>query len=191
MLRVLNPRTLAQVRGLVTCSVLRKPDDKKQMLKSMPKRDEGALGERQSEIDVHGYSKICEFPQVDTPERLFDNVPFKNVPIVHIKSTKNNTLFTLTDHEGKPIYQRSCGVDGFKNCRKGTNVAAQVTAQAFGKVLLKLGHQQCRVCINGLGPGRMSSFKGLQLAGIKIISITDSTMIFEYPKCRPPVARSL
>lgn len=29
---------------------------------------------------------------------------------------------------------RSCGYDGFKNARKGTNVAAQATAFVIGKV---------------------------------------------------------
>ena len=178
-------------RTFVTCTTLRKTEDRKMMLKTMPKKDEGSHGERAVELDVTGFSKICEFPQPDTPDRLFDNVPFKKLPIIYITSTKNNTKFNLTNWEGNVIYGRSCGVDGFKNCRKGTNVAAQVTADMFGKRILKMGYKTCRVCINGLGPGRMSSFKGLQQAGVNIISITDTTFIVDYPKERPPGAKSL
>lgn len=171
--------------------MLLKGDDKRAMIRSMPKKDEGSQGERSAEIDATGFSKVCEFPRLDTPDRLFNNIPFKELPIVHIKSSKNNTIFNLTNAEGKPIYSRSCGVDGFKNCRKGTNIAAQVTATAFGKVVSKMGYSTFRVCISGLGPGRMSSFKGLQMSGVNIVSITDSTPIFDFPKERPPAARSL
>ncbi|KAI2810635.1 hypothetical protein RDWZM_002447 [Blomia tropicalis] len=178
-------------RSIYTTATLGKAEDKRQMLKTMPKKDEGSHGERAMEIDITGYGRICEFPKLDTPDRLFNNIPFKQIPIVHIKSSKNNTLLQLTGPDGNPIYNRSCGVDGFKNCRKGTNIAAQVTATAFGKVIAKMGYNTCRVCINGLGPGRMSSFKGLQMAGINIISITDSTPVIDYPTKRPPAARSL
>lgn len=178
-------------RTIWSSAAVLKPEDKRSMLKSMPKKDEGSQGERAAEIDVTGFSKLCEFPQLDTPDRLFDNLPFKQVPVIHIKTTKNNTHFQLTTAEGTPIYNRSCGVDGFKNCRKGTNIAAQVTGTSFGKVISKMGYNSARVCVNGLAPGRMASFKGLQMAGINIISITDSTPIYDYPRNRPPAARSL
>lgn len=179
-----------QIRNLRTGAFL-SAEDKRLMLKSTPKRDEGSQGELATDIDVTGYSKICEFPTPDTPDRLFDNIPFKKLPIIHITSKKNNTLLFLTTFEGVPITSRSCGSEGFKNCRKGTNIAAQVTATSFGKIITKMGYKTCRVCINGLGPGRMSSFKGLQLAGVNIVSITDSTSIYEYPRERPPAAKSL
>lgn len=47
-----------------------------------------------------------------------------------------------------------------------------------------------RVKIQGLGPGRMSSVKGLQMGGIKIVSITDATPISFNPP-RPKKARRL
>ncbi|KPM09011.1 30S ribosomal protein S11-like protein [Sarcoptes scabiei] len=161
------------------------------MLKSMPKKEEGVLGEDVLAIDLTGFKKICDFPDLNTPDRLFDNIPFKMLPIIHIRSHKNNTLFTLTDHEGQVKMIRSCGCDGFKNCRKKTSIAAQITATSFAKIISKMGYKTCRICIDGIGPGRMSSFKGLQLAGINIVSITDSTLIIDYPKQRPRAAKSL
>lgn len=179
------------IRSIWTASRLMKPDDKRAMIKSMPKKDEGAQGEKSVEIDTTGYGKICEFPDLETDRRLFDNIAFEELPIIHIRATRNNTLFQLTEHAGRPLYARSCGVDGYKNCRKGTNIAAQMTASAFGRVIMKMGYKTCRVCLNGLGAGRMSSFKGLQAAGVNIVSITDTTPIFEFPVQRPPAAKSL
>lgn len=49
---------------------------------------------------------------------------------------------------------RSCGIDGFKNTKKGTNLAAQVTGTNFGALVLKSGVDTVRVKIKGLGPGR-------------------------------------
>lgn len=185
-------RQIAQnIRQVSTCAILRRAEDKRIMLKTMPKKDDGSQGEKSTEIDVVGYSNICEFPRVGTDERLFNGVMFKNLPIIHIRVTKNNTLLDLTNDKGVVLYTRTCGVDGFKNCRKGTNIAAQITATAFAKMIVKMGYSTCRVCINGLGAGRSSSFKGLQMGGVDVVSITDTTAIFDYPKLRPPAAKSL
>nr|ADV40235.1 putative mitochondrial ribosomal protein, S11 [Latrodectus hesperus] len=67
------------------------------------------------------------------------------------------------------------GVEGFKNTKKGTNIAAQATAITFSSRCLKKGYDQVRVVIKGLGPGRMASIKGLEMGGLNIVSITDST----------------
>lgn len=34
----------------------------------------------------------------------------------------------MCDAKGTPQIIRSCGIEGFKNTRKGTNIAAQATA---------------------------------------------------------------
>jgi small subunit ribosomal protein S11 len=56
----------------------------------------------------------------------------KNVPtgIVHIQSTFNNTIVTVTDNAGNVISQCSAGRMGFKGSRKSTPFAAQLTAQS-------------------------------------------------------------
>lgn len=41
------------------------------------------------------------FPNIDTPDKLFDGIPFKELPIFNIKATKNNTIMSLTDFKGK------------------------------------------------------------------------------------------
>ncbi|CAG2106193.1 unnamed protein product [Medioppia subpectinata] len=174
--------------GVHSSGVLQKEGDRRSMMKGLPKTDEGSAGER---FHFGGFDKVVDFPSLDTPNTLFDDIPFKELPILHIKSTKNNTIFALCRPDGHFILTRSCGMEGFKNCRKGTNVAAQVTAVGMSARITKMGYKTVRVCINGLGPGRLSSIKGLQTAGINIVSITDTTPICEIPIHRPPAARSV
>lgn len=68
------------------------------------------------------------FPDRNTPDRLFNDVPFKELPICHIRVSKNNTIVAFSDFEGKVMLINSCGIEGYKNCRKGTNIAGQATA---------------------------------------------------------------
>ena len=46
-------------------------------------------------------SRQLMHPDALTPDKLFDNVPFKQLHIVNIKSTPNNTIMTTTDAAGK------------------------------------------------------------------------------------------
>lgn len=86
-------------------------------------------------INIFNYNRKEElFPDENTPNRLFNGVPFKELPIFNIKTSPNNTILSLTDHKGFPKLLRSCGVEGFKNTRKGTNIAAQATAISVGTV---------------------------------------------------------
>ncbi|GFY50706.1 28S ribosomal protein S11, mitochondrial [Trichonephila inaurata madagascariensis] len=121
--------------------------------------------------------KKCDFPDENTDNMLFNGVRFADLPIVHIRVSKNNTIYMLTDAKGSPNEIRSCGIEGFKNTKKGTNIAAQATAISFSTRLLRKGFSQVRVAIKGLGPGRMASIKGLEMGGLNIVSITDKTPV--------------
>lgn len=81
------------------------------------------------------FSEIFQrFPDGNLPNKLFSNIAFKDLPIIHIKVTKNNTIINCSDSKGRVIIHSSCGMNGFKNCRKGTNVAGQATAIVVAKV---------------------------------------------------------
>ncbi len=55
----------------------------------------------------------------------------KNIPtgIVHIQSTFNNTIVTITDPAGNVVAWSSPGIKGFKGSRKSTPFAAQQAAE--------------------------------------------------------------
>ncbi|KFM56745.1 28S ribosomal protein S11, mitochondrial, partial [Stegodyphus mimosarum] len=146
---------------------------KNKRLNIVPK-DDRVPQEKSYEIEP-AWTKKCEFPDENTNDRLFNGIRFADIPTVYIRVSQNNTIFMLADDKDVPVATRSCGVEGFKNCKKGTNIAAQATAISFSTKIKRKGFDQVRVAIRGLGPGRMAAIKGLEMGGLNIISITDRT----------------
>ena len=116
----------------------------------------------------------------------------KNTPrgIAHIQSSFNNTIVTISDPQGNAISWASAGGQGFKGSRKSTPFAAQVAAEAAGKVAIECGIKNLEVRVKGPGPGRESSVRALNALGIKITTITDITPI-PHNGCRPPKKRRI
>ena len=114
----------------------------------------------------------------------------KNVAkaIVHIKSTFNNTLITITDVEGDTICRDSAGTVGFKGSRKSTPFAAQRAAEKCANAAKRSGVREVEVRVKGPGSGRESAISALQSAGLRISSIEDVTPI-PHNGCRPPKRR--
>ncbi|TDG42631.1 hypothetical protein AWZ03_010959 [Drosophila navojoa] len=160
------------------------------MLASLPAKDEGTAGEKSVDIDTLFNRRAKSFPDATTATMLFNGIPFNELPICNIRVSPNNTIISVTDYKGVPRLIRSCGIEGFKNTRKGTNIAAQATAVTIGAKAVELGWKTIRVKVRGLGPGRMSAIKGLQMGGLNIVSVTDNTPVSWNPP-RPRKQRSL
>lgn len=114
----------------------------------------------------------------------------KNVAkaVVHIKSTFNNTLITITDMNGDTICSSSAGCVGFKGSRKSTPFAAQQAAQRCASAAMRNGVREIEVRVNGPGSGRESAISALQQAGLRIASIEDVTPL-PHNGCRPSKRR--
>lgn len=107
---------------------------------------------------------------------------------VHIQSTFNNTIVTVTDLQGNTLAWTSTGGAGFKGSRKSTPYAAQLAASQAAKQAMDMGMREADVFIKGPGPGRESAVRSLQAAGLRVRSITDITPI-PHNGCRPPKKR--
>lgn len=114
----------------------------------------------------------------------------KNIPtgIVHIQSTFNNTIVTITDVSGNVIAWSSAGCRGFKGSRKSTPFAAQLAGEDAASKAKEHGVKSVAVYLNGPGSGRESALRALQGAGFKITLIRDVTPI-PHNGCRPPKRR--
>ena len=114
----------------------------------------------------------------------------KNIPtgVVHIQSTFNNTIVTVTDAQGNAVSWSSSGKRGFKGSRKSTPFAAQLAAEDASKVAQEHGMRTVSVFVKGPGSGREAALRALQMAGFKITSIRDVTPI-PHNGCRPPKRR--
>ena len=111
----------------------------------------------------------------------------KNIPsgVAHIHSTFNNTITTITDKDGNVISWASSGAIGFKGSKKSTPFAAGMAAEAAGKAAYDMGMRKVEVRVKGLGPGRETAIRSLQVAGLQITSIQDVTPV-PHNGCRPP-----
>ena len=114
----------------------------------------------------------------------------KNVAngVVHIQSTFNNTIVTITDTVGNVVAWSSAGMQGFKGSRKSTPFAAQLAAQDAAKKAMEHGKRSVEVYVKGPGPGRESALRALQATGFSVLTIKDVTPI-PHNGCRPPKRR--
>jgi small subunit ribosomal protein S11 len=108
--------------------------------------------------------------------------------VVHIRSTVNNTLVTVTDVNGNTLAWASAGVRGFKGSRKSTPFAAQLAADEACKRAQEHGVQTVVIRISGPGAGRESALRAVQSAGMRVTSIKDVTPV-PHNGCRPPKRR--
>jgi small subunit ribosomal protein S11 len=107
---------------------------------------------------------------------------------VHIKSSFNNTMVTVTDVHGNAISWASAGGMGFRGSRKSTPFAAQTAAETAAKSAMEHGLKSVEVFVKGPGSGREAAIRALQSAGLDVTMIKDVTPI-PHNGCRPPKRR--
>lgn len=110
--------------------------------------------------------------------------------IVHIQSTFNNTIVTITDKQGNVIAWSSAGNMGYKGSKKSTSFAAQMTAETAAKKAMDQGMKDVDVLVKGPGSGRETAIRSLQAVGLKVNMIKDVTPI-PHNGCRPPKQRRI
>ena len=102
-------------------------------------------------------------------------IPEKGV--VHITSTFNNTIITVTDEKGGVITRGSSGIAGFKGSKKSTPFATSQAAEMVAKKAVELGVKEGAVFVKGPGIGRDAAIKALKVGGLEITSIADVTPV--------------
>ncbi len=107
---------------------------------------------------------------------------------VHISSTFNNTIVTVTDTAGNAISWASAGGLGFRGSKKSTPFAAQTAAETAAKAAMEHGLKVVEVYVKGPGAGREAAIRALQAAGLEVSLIKDVTPI-PHNGCRPPKRR--
>ena len=115
---------------------------------------------------------------------------------VHISSSFNNTMVTVTDTQGNAISWASAGGLGFRGSKKSTPFAAQTAAETAAKAAMEHGLKTVEVFVKGPGSGREAAIRALQTAGLEVTMIKDVTPIphkdvtpIPHNGCRPPKRR--
>ena len=107
---------------------------------------------------------------------------------VHIRSTFNNTIVTITDVQGNALSWASSGGLGFRGSKKSTPFASQMAAETAAKAAMEHGLKSVEVYVKGPGAGREAAIRALQTAGLEVTMIKDVTPI-PHNGCRPPKRR--
>ena len=105
--------------------------------------------------------------------------------VVHIKSTFNNTIVSITDPAGNVIAWASSGGVGFSGSRKSTPFAAQLAAEKAGRAAMELGLRRAEILVKGPGSGRDTALRSIQNLGIEVTSIKDVSPV-PHNGCRQP-----
>ena len=108
--------------------------------------------------------------------------------VVHIKSSFNNTIVTISDISGNAVSWSSSGSMGFRGSKKSTPYAAQIATDAAGKKAYDIGLRKLDVVMKGPGSGRESALRALQNIGFIINNIKDVTPL-PHNGCRPKKKR--
>jgi small subunit ribosomal protein S11 len=104
--------------------------------------------------------------------------------VVHIASTFNNTIVTITDVAGNVLSWSSSGRRGFKGSRKSTPYAAQMAAEDAARRAQEHGVKSVSIRVKGPGAGREAAMRALANVGFRVTSIRDVTPI-PHNGCRP------
>jgi small subunit ribosomal protein S11 len=107
---------------------------------------------------------------------------------LHVHSSFNNVIITLTNEDGQVISWSSAGKMGFRGSKKNTPYAAQMAAEDCSKVAYDLGLRKVKAYVKGPGNGRESAIRTVHGAGIEVMEIVDVTPL-PHNGCRPPNRR--
>ncbi len=108
--------------------------------------------------------------------------------VVHVKSSFNNTLVSITTMEGDVLLRSSAGKLGFKGARKGTPFAASQVGSQLAKEMAALGLKHLEINLQGPGAGRDSVVRALQASGFNLSVLRDVTPL-PHNGCRPAKKR--
>ena len=118
------------------------------------------------------------------------NVRVDAIGQLHVHSSFNNIIVTLTNSEGQAISWSSAGKMGFRGSKKNTPYAAQMAGEDCAKVAFDLGLRKVKAYVKGPGNGRESAIHAVHGAGIEVIEIVDVTPL-PHNGCRPPKRRKV
>ena len=106
----------------------------------------------------------------------------------YIQASFNNIIISITNKQGQVISWASAGKAGFRGSKKNTPYAAQVAANDAARVAYDAGMRTAEVYVKGPGSGREAAIRAIDVAGIKVSRIKDTTPV-PHNGCRPPKRR--
>lgn len=110
--------------------------------------------------------------------------------IINIYSSYNNTIVSVSDLNGKVVNWSSAGTLGFRGTKKSTPYAATLVGRDATEKAKRVGLQEAKIMVRGIGPGREGAIRGVASTGININAIFDNTPM-PHNGVKPPKPRRL
>ena len=136
--------------------------------------------------------KLLLNPVIKTFPENFNSCLTKNCQaILCIKSSRSNTIVSLTNLKGKVQFIQSCGSLGFKGKKKrSTKFAVKSTLYSVVEKAKEQGHKSVFVHLNGFARARFAVLSCLKKNDLKIEGIRDLTPN-PHNGCRPRKVRRI
>lgn len=115
-------------------------------------------------------------------------LPTTRTGTIYVQSTKNNTILTLVNAEGRVQAWSSGGTVGLKNSRKATAHAAELAAQHIAMKAQSFGISTVSIRMKGLGFGKQKAVRALQNTSLNILELYEMTPL-AHNGCRAPRKR--
>jgi len=96
---------------------------------------------------------------------------------VHVSSSYNNTIVSISDLNGAVLTWASAGKCGFKGPKKSTPYAAGIIVKSLIDKIKDFGIREVDVYVKGIGTGREAAVRALGTNGVQVVSIKDITPI--------------
>lgn len=98
--------------------------------------------------------------------------------ILHVHTTRQNTIVTLSDEQGNKLFGWGTGIFGFKGAKKKTPYAAEVLTKQILQEGVDVGLKTIGIIFKGPWMARDGVFKAInELSVIDIEYITEATAI--------------
>jgi small subunit ribosomal protein S11 len=114
----------------------------------------------------------------------------KDICIIHINSTQNNTILTASNLDNQVISTKTMGLSTKKRGKRSVPNGALLTGESLGSLLVDKGYSLIQIRIKGFGSGRENAIQGLITSGLKVAEILDITQV-PHNGCRPPKRRRI
>lgn len=154
--------------------------------------------------EFYQYKRELKKNNLSLKNKLLINHPRKNIPtnlgsslskgcqaILYVKSSRSNTIVSLTNLKGKVQFIQSCGSMGFQGKKKrSTKFAVESTLYSIVEKAKEQGHKSVFVHLNGFARARFAVLSCLKKNDLKIEGIRDLTPN-PHNGCRPRKVRRI
>lgn len=107
-----------------------------------------------------------------------------SVWVLHVHTTSNNTIITLTSTDGASVVSMGTGTQGFKWSKKSTPYAAEILAKELLKEAKTYGLENVGIVFKGTGMWREGIFKAITETGLVEIDYIKEATPIQFGGCK-------